>query len=521
MSSNANLYAHFTEHFPVDLNTNLLVDANGLSVSYGEADKASARMANTLLSLGVQPGDRVTVQVEKSVENLFLYLGCIRAGLVYHPLNTAYKASELSYFLSDAEPAILICASDAVTTMESVLPANGVKALLTLDSDGSGTLMQHFEEASTEHKVAQCEGSDMVALLYSSGTTGQPKGIMLTHDNLRKNAETLVDIWGFTASDRLLHMLPIYHVHGLFVGLGCVLMSGASLVWHNRFSDKAAVSIMPECSVMMGVPTFYTRLLGNPEFGADCCSNMRLFISGSAPLLAETFAEFQSRTGHTILERYGMTETGMNTSNPLQGERLAGTVGMPLPAVTVRVVDESGLVLTDGGTGNLQVQGPNVFPGYWRMPEKTAEDFTEDGFFNTGDKATIDANGYVSIVGRAKDMIITGGLNVYPKEIELVIDEIEGVQESAVIGIAHADFGEAVIAVIVKKSREERRETNKENGSAFSEQSKFADEVIAQCKIQLANFKVPKRVEVLDELPRNAMGKVQKNLLREKFGDKA
>ncbi len=504
MTGNANLYAHFQQHFPADLDTPLLLTEDGRNVTYAEADEASARIANCLLQLGAEHGDRVTVQVEKSVENLFLYLASLRAGLVYHPLNTAYTAAELAYFLDNAEPTIVICASDAVGTIESVLPQSGVKALLTLDADGGGSLMRQAADAIADTDVAQCDGGDMAALLYSSGTTGQPKGIMLSHDNLRKNGETLAEVWGFSASDRLLHMLPIYHVHGLFVGISCVLMSGASMVWHSSYSDKAAVVAMPDCTVMMGVPTFYTRLLANPDFGPECCANMRLFVSGSAPLLAETFAEFQARTGHTLLERYGMTETGMNTSNPLRGERRAGTVGPALPGVTVRVVDDAGERLSDNGvggeTGNLQVQGPNVFRGYWRMPDKTAEDFTADGFFNTGDKATIDADGYVSIVGRAKDMIISGGLNVYPKELEMVIDDMPGVKESAVIGVPHADFGEAVVAVIIA------------DGCAPT-----AVEVIAYCKTQLANFKVPKRVEVIDALPRNAMGKVQKNVLRERF----
>ena len=500
MIGNANLYAHFQQHFPADLETQLLITEDGRGVTYAEADEASSRMANSLLQLGAKPGDRVTVQVEKSAENLFLYLGCLRAGLVYHPLNTAYKASELAYFLGDAEPTIVICASDALSTIESVLPPKGVKAVLTLDADGSGSLMKQAAAANTEADVAHCKGTDMAALLYSSGTTGQPKGIMLSHDNLRTNTESLVEIWGFSTSDRLLHALPIYHVHGLFTAVGCVMMSGASMVWHSSFNDRAAIAALPECTTMMGVPTFYTRLLANPDFGPQCCANMRLFISGSAPLLAETFVEFQQRSGHTILERYGMTETGMNTSNPLQGERRAGTVGLPLPGVKVRVVDEAGEAVAGGETGNLQVKGPNVFPGYWHMPGKTAEDFTADGFFNTGDKACIAADGYVSIVGRAKDMIITGGLNVYPKEIELVIDDMPGIKESAVIGIPHADFGEAVIAVIVP------------DGSAPR-----AEDIIAHCKAQLANFKIPKRVEVIDALPRNAMGKVQKNLLREQY----
>ncbi|MGI9288010.1 MAG: malonate--CoA ligase [Pseudomonadales bacterium] len=505
MTDNANLYAHFQNNFPADLNTELLLTADGRSVTFAEADEASARIANSLLQLGATCGDRVTVQVEKSVENLFLYLACLRAGLVYHPLNTAYTAAELVYFLTNAEPTIVICASDAVSTIESVLPekggeGSGVKALLTLDADGSGSVMQQAADASVEANVAQCDGTDMAALLYSSGTTGRPKGIVLSHDNLRKNAETLVAAWGFSSSDRLLHMLPIYHVHGLFVGLSCVLISGASMAWHNGYSDKAAIAAMPDCTVMMGVPTYYTRLLSNPDFGPECCSNMRLFVSGSAPLLAETFVEFEARCGHTILERYGMSETNMNTSNPLHGERRAGTVGPPLPGVTVRVVDDAGACLEAGEIGNLQVKGPNVFSGYWRMPEKTAEDFTADGFFNTGDKATIDADGYVSIVGRAKDLVICGGLNVYPKEIELVIDDMAGVKESAVIGVPHADFGEAVVAVIVP------------DGNAPT-----AEEVIAHCRTQLANFKVPKRIEVIDALPRNAMGKVQKNVLRERF----
>jgi len=505
MTDNANLYAHFRKHFPADLDTQLLLDADGRRVSYAAAEEVSARIANSLLQLGAEPGDRITVQVEKSIENLLLYLACLRAGLVYHPLNPAYKAAELTYFLGNAEPTIVICSRASLALMKNLLPANGVKAVLTLDADGSGTLMERAAGANTQVDVAQSDGKDMAALLYSSGTTGQPKGIVLSHDNLRKNAETLVNAWGFSASDRLLHMLPIYHAHGLFVGIGCVLMSGASLVWHSSFNDKAAIAALPYCTTMMGVPTFYTRLLANPDFGPECCANIRLFVSGSAPLLAETFVEFKTRTGHTILERYGMTETGMNTSNPLHGERRAGTVGPALPGVTARVVDAAGEPVADGETGDLQLKGPNVFAGYWRLPEKTAEDFTADGFFNTGDKATIDADGYVSIVGRAKDMVITGGLNVYPKEIELVIDDMTGVKESAVIGVPDGDFGEAVVAVIVPDDQ------------SSAEKAPTAAEIIAYCKERLANFKVPKRVEIIDALPRNAMGKVQKNLLREEY----
>lgn len=509
MTNNANLYAHFQKNFPADLDTELLLTPQGRSVTYADTQEASARIANALLQLGAVAGDRITVQVEKSVENLFLYLACVRAGLVYHPLNTAYTAAELSYFLGNAEPSVVVCAGDARGTIETVLPKSGVKAVLTLDADGGGSLMEHAANESSEADVAQCNGEDMAALLYSSGTTGRPKGIMLSHDNLRKNAQTLIELWGFSASDRLLHMLPIYHVHGLFVGVSCVLLSGASMSWHSVYSDKAAIAVMPDCTVMMGVPTYYTRLLSNPDFGAECSANMRLFISGSAPLLSETFVEFEQRCGHIILERYGMTETGMNTSNPLHAERRAGTVGPALPDVEVRVVDESGEPLsnaqTSGEIGNLQVKGPNVFLGYWRMPEKTSEDFTADGFFNTGDKASIDADGYVSIVGRAKDLVICGGLNVYPKEIELVIDDMPGVKESAVIGVPHADFGEAVFAVLIADVSDPK----------ISPPS--SEEVIAHCKKQLANFKVPKGIEVIEALPRNAMGKVQKNLLREQF----
>ncbi len=503
MSTNSNLYAHFRSRFDRELDKTCLHADDGRSFTYRDLDTVSGQMANALRDVGAKPGDRVTVQVEKSPESLFLYLGCLRAGLVYHPLNTAYTASELSYFLGDAEPSIVVGSAQSQTVLESALPTDSRAQMLTMEADGSGSLMDAARSASSEAPTVASKGEDLAALLYSSGTTGRPKGIMLTHDNLRSNAQTLVSAWGFTAQDRLLHALPIYHVHGLFVALGCVFMSGASMVWHSRFSDEEVIAALPDCTVMMGVPTYYTRLLSNPEFDADCCRNMRLFVSGSAPLLSETFIDFEERTGHRILERYGMTETGMNTSNPLlpeSGARKPGTVGPPLPGVSARVVDSSGNIVGQGETGNLQVKGENVFAGYWRMPEKTAEDFTDDGFFDTGDKALIDGDGYLAIVGRAKDMIITGGLNVYPKEVELVIDEMAGVKESAVIGLVDSDFGETVVAVIVP-----------------DEDPPSAEEVVAACRATLANFKVPKRVEVLSSLPRNAMGKVQKNVLRKQF----
>jgi malonyl-CoA/methylmalonyl-CoA synthetase len=496
----SNLFSNFQENFPDDLDSQFLVTSKGRQVSYLELNDASARIANCLLESGASPGDRVTVQVEKSVESIFLYLACLRSGLVYHPLNTAYKSSELSFFIENAEPTIVVCSTEAIDTYKSIVSKEGIKTFLTLDSDGSGTLMQEAARFSNNCETKQCKGSETAALLYSSGTTGQPKGIVLSHDNLLKNGETLVNTWGFSSSDRLLHMLPIYHVHGLFVGLNTIFLSGASMIWCEGFNAEEAIENLPDCTVMMGVPTYYTRLLSNSKLSKECCSNMRLFISGSAPLLKETFDNFQDKTGHTILERYGMTETGMNTSNPLNGERRAGTVGLPLSGVTVRVVDESGEGMVTYETGDLQIKGPNVFSGYWRMPDKSAEDFTEDGFFNTGDKGTIDSDGYVSIVGREKDMIITGGLNVYPKEIELIIDEIHGVKESAVVGVADSDFGEAVIAVIVS------------DGSTLNE-----EKIISICKAQLANFKVPKRICFIEDLPRNAMGKIQKNLLRDRF----
>jgi malonyl-CoA/methylmalonyl-CoA synthetase len=499
MTADANFYTSFTELLAGG-DSPLAITDDGERVSYADAAQQAALLAGCLQALGARPGDRVTVQVEKSLPNLYLYLACLRAGLVYQPLNTAYRSAELRYFLENAEPVIVVCDPAGEDTVKPLLPRS-VRQLLTLAVDGSGSLATAASEASPQPEPVERAGADLAALLYSSGTTGRPKGIMLTHDNLRSSAAVLVESWGFTASDRLLHALPIYHVHGLFVALGCVLQSGASMLWLNRFDVSQVIAALPECSVMMGVPTYYTRLLGSSEFNADHCSGMRLFISGSAPLLPETFDAFRERTGHTILERYGMTETSMNTSNPLHGERRRGTVGPALPGVELRVVDEQGASLPAGQPGDLQVKGANVFAGYWRLPEKTAEDFTDDGFFNTGDKASIDSDGYVTIVGRAKDMIITGGLNVYPREVELALDEMPGVTESAVIGVPDADFGEAVVAVVVG-----------------TDQAPDATAVIEQLREQLANFKVPKRVHFVESLPRNAMGKVQKNLLREQYG---
>lgn len=501
--TNFNLYSRFRAKFPSDTAQVLLRTSSGATYSYEHAERESARLANTLVALGAVAGDRVTVQVDKSPEALWLYLACLRAGLVYQPLNTAYQVSELAYFLENSEPSIVVCSTDSQELFTTLAAAAGGAHVLSLDKDGSGSLMQMATEHSTSFDTVSRKADDLAALLYSSGTTGRPKGIMLSHDNLSVNGNALVDIWGFQAEDVLLHALPIFHVHGLFVAISCVLLSGASMYWLEKFEIGEVMAALPQSSVMMGVPTYYTRLLAEPSFGRDSCSSIRVFISGSAPLLTETFEAFRQRTGHTILERYGMTETGMNSSNPLHGERRAGTVGLPLPGVELRVVNAQGDEVPASETGDLQVRGANVFKGYWRMEEKTREDFTSDGFFNTGDKACLSADGYLSIVGRSKDMIICGGLNVYPKEIENILDAMEGVVESAVIGVPHADFGEAVVAVIVPTEQISLDEA----------------EVIRMCKNHMANFKVPKRVLVVKELPRNAMGKVQKNVLRDRFSD--
>jgi malonyl-CoA/methylmalonyl-CoA synthetase len=497
---NPNLFACFEPQFADRRDDELLATGDGRSWHWGDIDRCSAQMASLLRSLGVEPGEPISVQVHKSAENLCLYLACLRGGFVFHPLNMGYKRAELEYFIGNAEPAIVVCDPDNEALFAELAAANGVRRVLALARDGSGSLSDGAKSHDGRFDTVTRAAGDMAALLYSSGTTGRPKGIMLTHANLSSNTEALVQAWGFTGNDRLLHALPIFHVHGLFVAIGCALLAGASMRWLPSFAAREVARFLPECTVMMGVPTYYTRLLAEPSFTRECCTGMRLFVSGSAPLLEETFAEFEARTGHRILERYGMTETNMNTSNPLHGERRPGTVGPPLPGVEVRVVDDTGRAIPAGEIGGLQVRGPNVFSGYWQMPEKTAEDFTEDGFFNTGDMAKIDPDGYVSIVGRAKDLVISGGLNVYPKEVELFLDDLPGVAESAVIGVAHPDFGEAVVAVVVPSG--ELAESD----------------VILACKAELADFKVPKRVVFVDELPRNTMAKVQKNALRECYG---
>jgi malonyl-CoA/methylmalonyl-CoA synthetase len=498
-----NLFELFRSRFPPDLSKPFLETPEGRLIAYGELEAATARLADLLAARGVAKGDRVAAIVEKSPEAIFLYLATLRAGGVYLPLNTAYTKAEVGYFLGDAEPKITVCRPEAEAALAPIVAATGGQ-VLTLGQAGEGSLIAASRKLPADFEPVSAASDDVAALLYTSGTTGRAKGAMMSHGNLASNALALHRIWGFEAEDVLLHALPIFHTHGLFVAINCLLLNGTKMLFLPRFDAGEVIGLLPRATVMMGVPTFYTRLLARPDFDAGVCRNMRLFISGSAPLLEETFRDFNERTGHTILERYGMTETGMNTSNPLKGERRAGTVGFPLPQVEVRVTGKDGEVLGPGKVGVLELRGPNVFKGYWRRPEQTAEEFRADGFFVTGDISRIDGDGYVHIVGRAKDLIISGGFNVYPKEVELVVDALEGVAESAVIGLAHPDFGEAVAAVVKPAP----------DGAAPDE-----DAVIQAAKAALANYKVPKRVFFVDELPRNAMGKVQKNALRARYKD--
>jgi len=497
-----NLYEILNSRFPENPDTPCLILPDGGEVSYGKLHRESARYASLLVSLGAQPGDRVAVQVRKSPQALFLYIGCLRAGAVYLPMNDAYQRHEIEYFLTDATPRVFVCRPQFRSLADELAVKAGVSHVLELDDNGGGTLAGGAATQPDNFTTIARAGDDLAAILYTSGTTGRSKGAMLSHRNLASNAEALHRYWGFRPGDVLLHMLPIFHVHGLFVATHCILMNGSPMLFEPRFDSKRALELLPKATVFMGVPTYYVRLLLEPGLTRALCSNMRLFVSGSAPLLTETFDEFKARTGHTILERYGMTEGNMFTSNPYDGERRGGTVGFPLPGVSIRIVDEENHPVGIGNIGHLQVKGENVFRGYWQMPEKTREEFTGDSYFKTGDMGKCDSDGYISIVGRSKDLIITGGLNVYPKEIEEMIDAIPGVFESAVVGMPHPDFGEAVTAAVVRKNNEE--------GAALTEAG-----IISALKDALANFKVPKCVYFVDALPRNSMGKVQKNVLRQ------
>ncbi|BAU48003.1 malonyl-CoA synthase [Sulfurifustis variabilis] len=498
----ANLYTLLTDRFSGSPDAWAVETEDGRRFSYADLDRSCARYARWLSTLGLAPGERVAVQVEKSVEVLFFYLACLRAGLVYLPLNTAYRQAELEYFLEDAEPALVVVDPAAAPPLRPIADRRGVKHFHTLAQDGTGTLPDAARGQESSFDTVARAADDLAVILYTSGTTGRPKGAMLTHGSLVANALALLEAWGWRSDDVLLHALPLYHIHGLFVACHCALLGGSHMILLPRFEPKSVIERLPRATVFMGVPTYYTRLLADPALDATRCRNMRLFVCGSAPLLPQTFDEFRARTGHTILERYGMTETGMNTSNPLGGPRVPGTVGRPLPGVEIRIVDESGKPVPEGDVGQLLVRGPNVFKGYWRRPEKTDEDFTPDGYFRTGDLARIEEHGHVAIVGRSKDLIISGGLNVYPKEVESWLDRLDGVLESAVIGVPHPDFGEAVTAVVVRKPGSEATEAG----------------LIAALKGSIAGFKVPKSIHFVDELPRNTMGKVQKNLLRERYG---
>jgi malonyl-CoA/methylmalonyl-CoA synthetase len=482
-------------------NNTVLIRHDHKEISGIELYLLTSQIANVLKDSGVEPGHRVAMQTEKTVEALALYLGCLRAGALFLPLNTAYTPAEMKYFIDNAEPTVVVCDPKSEAALSEFTKPRGLK-LLTLDSFGKGSLNDQILKAGTTFTNVARVPDDLAAILYTSGTTGRSKGAMLSHENLLSNANSLCEAWHFNSDDILLHSLPIFHVHGLFVAINVLMKAQGKIIFLPKFNVDQILEFLPKANSMMGVPTFYTRLLSDGRFTRNLTKHMRLFVSGSAPLLSETHRAFETRTGHRILERYGMTETTMNTSNPYDGERRAGTVGFPLPGVEARITDEkTGAILKSNGIGILEVRGPNVFKGYWRMPEKTKTEFRDDGFFITGDIAQIDSEGYVAIVGRAKDLIISGGFNVYPKEIEIKIDALEGVMESAVIGAPHPDFGEAVIAVVV----------------CAKGKITTAEKIQSALKVNLSNFKCPKAIFFLEGLPRNTMGKVQKNELRKQY----
>jgi len=499
---NHNLFAALRAAFPSSLDEIAVETDNGLSYSWRDLERGTAMMANLLASLGLPAGARVAVQVEKSVEAMMLYLATLRAGYVFLPLNTAYQSAEIEYFIGNAEPSVMVCSGKNFGWVSKIAFKAGTQNVFTLDDDRTGSLLDRAAHCSDKHEVVAREADDLAAILYTSGTTGRSKGAMLTHGNMLSNALVLKDYWGWKKGDVLIHALPIFHVHGLFVAIHGALINGSKMIWLAKFDPKLVVKKLPEATVFMGVPTLYVRLLAEAGLTREACRNMRLFVAGSAPLLIETFNEWKERTGHTILERYGMSETVMLTSNPYQGaERRGGTVGFALPGVSLRVQGDDGKSLPAGEIGGIQVKGPNVFKGYWRMPEKTKEEFTADAYFKTGDVGKIDERGYIVIVGRSKDLIISGGYNVYPAEIEGYINDMPGVAESALVGVPHPDFGEVGVAVVIAKP-----------GASLE-----AGQIVGELKSKLANFKIPKQCFVVGELPRNTMGKVQKNLLREQY----
>jgi malonyl-CoA/methylmalonyl-CoA synthetase len=501
-AANANLFSRLFDHLD-DADRLAIETHDGQHISYAALIARAGQIANVLVARGVKPGDRVAAQTEKSVPGLVLYLATVRAGAIYLPLNTAYTLNELDYFITDAEPALIVCDPAKAEGIGAIAAKVGA-VVETLGADGKGSLTEAADAATPDFTTVPRGNDDLAAILYTSGTTGRSKGAMLSHDNLASNSQSLVDYWRFSGDDVLIHALPIYHTHGLFVASNVTLFARASIIFLPKLDPERIITLMARATVLMGVPTFYTRLLQSPNLTRETTSHMRLFISGSAPLLADTHREWAARTGHAVLERYGMTETNMNTSNPYDGDRVPGAVGFPLPGVSVRVTDpDTGKELARDSIGMIEVKGPNVFKGYWRMPEKTRSEFRDDGFFITGDLGKIDDKGYVHILGRGKDLVISGGFNVYPKEIETEIDAMPGVVESAVIGVPHADFGEGVTACVVCHP-----------DAGVSETS-----VLKALDGRLAKFKMPKRVFIVEDLPRNTMGKVQKNVLRETYKD--
>ncbi|MBK5942642.1 AMP-binding protein [Halorhodospira halophila] len=496
-----NLYTTLAQRAAATPSKPFLITPERGTWTYDEAFGLAEHLSAVLEQIGVRRGDRVAVQVDKSPEAVALYLACLHAGAVFLPLNTAYKRSELAFFIQDAEPRLVVGAPERAELLRGIVAEHPATRLETLDAAGGGSLL---EEAAAgigpAPATAAVHPDDPASILYTSGTTGRPKGAVLSHRNLSANALALEAAWGWRHDDVLIHALPIFHVHGLFVALHCAMLGASTIHFLPRFDAGQIVALLPEATVLMGVPTFYTRLLQHEGLTAEQCRTMRLFVAGSAPLQEQTFEAWRARTGHAILERYGMTETGMNLSNPLDGERRPGTVGRPLPGVRARIVDDTGHEVPPGTPGSLQIRGPNVFNGYWRLPEKTREEFTDDGFFITGDMAQVSKDGYYAIIGREKDLIISGGYNVYPKEVENELDAMDEVQESAVVGLDHPDLGEAVTAFIVP---------------ADANRPPAGETLIQRLKAELAGYKVPKQVHVVDELPRNTMGKVQKNVLRE------
>ncbi len=483
--------------------TVFLQRADGIELTYHDFLDQAAQYANLFAQLEVQPGDRVAAQVSKSPQALAVYAACLQAGLVFLPLNTAYTADEVSYFVEDSGAKLLLCDGKQVDNLAPIAAAAGAR-LDVLNADGSGSFSDQAASMSKAFTTVDRASDDLTALLYTSGTTGRSKGAMLTQGNLLSNCETLAKEWRFTSDDVLLHALPIFHTHGLFVASNVTLFAGGKMLFLPKFDLEVMIALLPQATTMMGVPTFYTRLLSDARFTKELVQHMRLFVSGSAPLLAETHVQFETRTSHRILERYGMTETNMNTSNPYDGERRAGTVGFPLPGVELKITNgTTGKALPIGDIGEIEVRGPNVFKGYWQMPEKTAEELRQNGFFMTGDVGQIDSDGYVHIVGRNKDLIISGGYNIYPKEVELLLDQAPGVLESAVVGVPHPDFGETVVGILVP-----------EDGAQLDLES-----ISQSISISLARFKQPQQLIILPELPRNAMGKVQKKTLRAQFRD--